>query len=103
VPPAPAPTYPPAAPAQALATGPANVVPMPTKAPAAPATPPTLKLGQIAERLGFTVTADFLQRMGFPPAATDKSAKLYHESQFGAIVDSIIAHLRMVQQQQRAA
>ena len=30
---------------------------------------------QISERVGFTVTADFLARMGFTPAATDKSAK----------------------------
>ena len=81
----------------------ANVVPMPTKAPAAPATPPSLKLGQISERLGFTVTADFLARMGFPIVATDKSAKLYHEAQFSPMVDSIIAHLRTVQQQQQAA
>lgn len=92
---------------QDLAPAPAaNVVPMPTKAPpAAPATPPSLKLGQISERLGFTVTADFLGRMGFTPAATDKSAKLYHEASFSPMVDSIIAHLRMVQQEfgQRAA
>ncbi len=92
---------------QDLAPAPAaNVVPMPTKAPpAAPSTPPTLKLGQISERVGFTVTADFLARMGFTPAATDKSAKLYHEASFSPMVDSIIAHLRMVQQEfgQRAA
>ena len=81
----------------------ANVVPMPTKAPAAPATPPSLKLGQISERLGFTVTADFLARMGFPIVATDKSAKLYHEADFGRICDSIVAHIRTVQHQQQAA
>ena len=81
-----------------------NVLPMPTKAPpAAPATPPSLRLGQISERLGFTVTADFLARMGFTPAATDKAAKLYHEAQFSPMVDSIIAHLRTVQHQQQAA
>ena len=105
-PPAPAPTYPPAAPTQPLTTGPANVVPMPTKAPpATPTTPPSLKLGQISERLGFQVTGEFLARLGFPPAATDKNAKLYHEADFSRMLDSIIAHLRMVQQQheQRAA
>lgn len=91
--------YPPAPPAQALTTGPANVVPMPTKAPAA--TPPSLKLGAISERLGFTVTADFLTRMGFPPAAVQQNAKLFHEESFSAMCDAIVAHVRMVQEEAR--
>jgi len=88
---------------QPLTTGPANVVPMPTKAPAATATPPSLKLGAISERLGFTVTADFLARMGFQPAATEKAAKLYHEADFGRICEAIVVHIRTVQHQQQAA
>ena len=103
VPPAPAPTYPPAPPAQALATGPANVVPMPTKAPASPSTPPTLKLGQISERLGFTVTADFLASLGFTPAAVDKAAKLFHEAQFPELCDALMAHIAEVRDQRRVA
>lgn len=96
-------TYPPAPPAQALATGPANVVPMPTKAPASPSTPPTLKLGQISERLGFTVTADFLASLGFTPAAVDKAAKLFHEAQFPELCDALMAHIAAVRDQRRVA
>ena len=81
----------------------ANVVPMPTKSPAAPSTPPSLKLGQISERIGWTVTADLLTRLGFPPAATDKNANLYHEADFTRMLDAMIQHLRAVQLQQRAA
>lgn len=57
-------------------------------------TPPTLKLGTIVERLGFTLTADFLKSLGFEPAATDKNAKLYHESDFGRICNALCAHIR---------
>lgn len=71
--------------------------------PPPPPPPPSLKLGQISERLGFTVTADFLGRLGFQPAATDKAAKLYHEADFGRICDAMIAHIRTVQHQQQAA
>ena len=92
---------------QDLAPAPAaNVVPMPTKAPAAPSTPPTLNLGAINQRLGnVSVTAEQLRALGFEPAATEKGAKKYHEASFSPMVDSIIAHLRMVQQEfgQRAA
>lgn len=60
-----------------------------------PITPqvPTLRLGQISERLGFTVTADFLTSLGFPPAATDKSAKLYQETDFTRICSAIAQHV----------
>lgn len=64
----------------------ANVVPL------TPSTPPALRLGQINERLGFTVTADFLTSLGFPPAATDKSAKLYHDADFMRICAAIAQH-----------
>lgn len=79
----------------------AAVVPM--VRPSAAASPPTLKLGEIGNRLGFVVTADFLQRLGFAPAATDKSAKLYHEADFGRICDSLVAHIRTVAHQRAAA
>jgi putative phage-type endonuclease len=70
----------------------ANVVPI------NPSTPPTLRLGQIGERLGFTVTADFLMSLGFPPAATDKSAKLYHEADFPRICAALVNHINRVQE-----
>jgi len=61
--------------------------------------PPALRLGQISERLGFTVTADFLTKLGFAPAATDKAAKLYHESDFKSICAALLRHVADVQQQ----
>jgi len=62
----------------------------------APAGPPSLRLGQITERLGFTITADFMLTLGFAPAATDKAAKLYHESDFKAICAAILRHVSAV-------
>lgn len=85
--------------------GPAgNVVPMrPAAAPvAAPATPPTLKLGQIGERLGFGLTAEFLKSLGFEPAARDKNALLFHESTFPLICAAIVRHVEAVQAKQAA-
>jgi hypothetical protein len=57
---------------------------------------PTLRLGQISERLGFTVTADFMLLLGFAPAATDKAAKLYHNSDFPNICAALIRHISAV-------
>lgn len=59
--------------------------------------PPSLRLGQITERLGFTVTADFMLTLGFAPAATDKASKLFHESDFKAICAAILRHVSAVQ------
>lgn len=56
-------------------------------------TPPTLRLGQIGERLGFPVSGDVLLSLGFPHSATDKGAKLYHAHQFGPICDAMIARI----------
>lgn len=84
----------------------ANVVAMVRPAPAAPAvaplTPPTLKLGQISERLGFSLTGDFLKNLGFEPAARDKSALLFHEAQFPLICMRLVAHIQAVQSTQAA-
>lgn len=66
------------------------------------AVPPALKLGQISERLGFTVTADFLKALGFDVAATDKSAKLYHEADFTHICAALVNHINLVQERQAA-
>lgn len=56
---------------------------------------PTLKLGDLCTRLGFTVTAEFLEGLGFP-AHVERSSKLYHESQFSAICDALIQHITEV-------
>lgn len=90
-------------PSGAPANATANVHPMPTRAPAAPAGPPTLRLGQINERLGFTVSADFLASLGFPMAGTEKAAKLWHEASFPAICAAIAQHVTTVAQQRRVA
>jgi len=77
-----------------------DAVPVPTDAPTAP---PTLRLGQIGERFGFVVTADFLTKLGFAPAATDKAAKLYHESDFKGICAALRRHIADVQQRNTVA
>ena len=66
-------------------------------APAERTGTPTLKLGQIAERLGFTLTADFLKGLGFEPAATDRASKLYHEADFALILAALVRHIEQVQ------
>lgn len=80
---------------RAAAAGPAVI-------PLRPATPessgmPTLKLGQIAERLGFTLQAEFLRGLGFEPAATDRASKLYHEADFPLICAALVRHIERVQ------
>jgi len=60
-------------------------------------TPPALRLGQIGERLGITLTADFLTSLGFAPAATDRAAKLYHEIDFPRMCAALSRHIAAVQ------
>jgi putative phage-type endonuclease len=82
-----------------------NVVPM-QRPTAAPAAPPTMTLGQINDRIGRGKWSEAdLTALGFPPAATRQNTKLYHDADFGRMVDSIVAHLRTVQaiQAQQAA
>lgn len=75
-----------------------NVVPMrAAPVPAERTGTPTLKLGQIAERLGFTLTADFLKSLGFEPAATDRASKLYFEADFPLILTALVRHIEAVQ------
>lgn len=78
-----APTYTPLTTAKATAGA-------PVAAPK-PAGPPTLKLGEINARLAVvSVTAAQLSQLGFEPAAREKSAVLFHESQYPAICDAIV-------------
>ncbi|URI08784.1 YqaJ viral recombinase family protein [Aquincola tertiaricarbonis] len=89
--PAPAPE-----PVAALAVAPAVArasVPLPP-APAANEAP-TLKLGQINERLGFMVGVDLLARLGFPATAQGAS-RLYRESDFPRICAALAAHVQKV-------
>ncbi|MCI2809349.1 YqaJ viral recombinase family protein [Eoetvoesiella caeni] len=65
-----------------------------------PTTAPTLRLGHIADRLGFAVTADFLQSIGFEPAGRERSSVLFHESDFDRICVALIGHINSVRQQQ---
>ena len=55
-----------------------------------------IRLGEISDRLGFTVTADFISSLGFQPVETIKAAKMYRESEFPAIVASLIVRLEGV-------
>lgn len=52
---------------------------------------PTLKLGDLNARLGFTVTAEFLEGLGFV-AHVERSSKLYRASQYRAICQAIARH-----------
>lgn len=79
----------------------ANVVPMGTRAPVD--TRPPFRLGQIGDKLGFTLTADFLKQLGFEPAATEKAAKLYRASDEALIYEALIAHIRTVAAKQLRA
>lgn len=63
-------------------------------APSTPKGAPTLRLGQINERISpITVTADGLASLGFPHAAADKNAKLYHEGDFPSICEALIRRI----------
>lgn len=65
--------------------------------PDAPKEKPSLKLGQINERIApLSITADGLAELGFPHAATDRAAKLYLESQWPAICEALIQHITQV-------
>jgi len=56
---------------------------------------PTLRLGMINDRLGFTVTADLLATLGFT-AQANGSARLYHEADFVRICHAIAKHVMEV-------
>jgi hypothetical protein len=66
-----------------------------------PVTPPALRLGQIAERLGFSITADFMRELGFDAAGRDRAAVLYHESDFDRICFALIEHVAKVRADHR--
>lgn len=53
----------------------------------------TIKLGEICQRLGFKVNAEFLASLGIHPSSTDKNAKLYPASKFPTICRLISEHV----------
>jgi hypothetical protein len=64
---------------------------------------PTLRLGVINERLApIALTAEGLATLGFKHSATDKAAKLYHESEFESICAALVRHLEAALQKQAA-
>lgn len=87
---------PPPAPA-VVAPAPVAVKPVQVAAPWVGTTPtgaPTLRLGQINDRLApIALSAEGLATLGFKHAATDKAAKLYHEEVFPQICAALIEHI----------
>lgn len=57
-----------------------------------------LRLGEICERLGFTVTSDFLGRLGFQPVETERAAKLYRADDLPRMCQALINHLTAIGQ-----
>ena len=56
-----------------------------------------IKLGDINARIApLSITADGLSQLGFAHVATDRSAKLYRQSDFGAIRKAMVYHLNTV-------
>jgi hypothetical protein len=77
--------------------------PFPSMGTAAPVSPPTLRLGVIAERLGFALSADFLRELGFEPADKQRGAVLYHEHQFPGIGVALIKRIEQAMAAHRMA
>jgi hypothetical protein len=77
------------------AAAPVVAAPAPVVAQRAPvASDTTIKLGDINARLApVTLTADGLAQLGFVHVATDKSAKLYRESDFADICAALVNHI----------
>ena len=60
----------------------------------ASAEPATLTLGMICGRLCFTISGAFLaEQLHIRPAATDKRAQLYTESQYQLICKQLLSHV----------
>ncbi len=62
-----------------------------------------MKLGDIASRLGFNVTAEFVGKLGFHPVGIERSAKLYKESDFARICNALIDHINSAMHESRKA
>ncbi|WP_339479123.1 YqaJ viral recombinase family protein [Pseudomonas sp. RL_5y_Pfl2_73] len=62
-----------------------------------------IKLGDIAARLGFTVSADFMRSLGFEAVERKQGASLYRAGDFPLICNALISHIQAVQSSQAAA
>lgn len=66
--------------------------------------PATLKLGDIAHRLGFSLSAEFIeQTLGISPAGKQRAAVLYRESDWPRICDALTRHIGLVRGSRCAA
>ncbi|WP_422097518.1 endonuclease [Variovorax sp.] len=88
LPPAPEPAQLALTPVASTAAPVASAEPAANETPAASGTP-TLKIGAIAERLGFSLTAEQLRGLGIEPATRERGATLYHEHQFPQICEAL--------------
>ena len=80
----------------------ANVVPMPTKAPADDGA--RINLSEIKDRLApIQITAEGLASLGFTHVAQEKASKLYRAADFPLICDALMAHIASVRDQRRVA
>lgn len=61
------------------------------------------KLGDLSDRLGFTVSAGFLSSLGFEVVAKERGASLYREIDFPRICAALISHIQKVQNIRAAA
>lgn len=62
-----------------------------------------IKLGDICNRLGFTLTADFLRSLGFEPVDRERAAMLYRAADFPRICAALVTHIQAAQRGQRVA
>ena len=61
----------------------------------------TLRLGTIAQRLGFSLQADFVANTLGIEAKTEGAAKLYRESDFDRICERLVTRIRTVQAERK--
>lgn len=71
----------------------------PAPAPAVEAEQPTLKLGMIANRLGFQLSAEFLRTMGFEPSGKAGAHGVYLESDWPKVKAALIRHVEALPDQ----
>lgn len=62
-----------------------------------------IKLGEIGARLGFNLSGDFLETLGFSPVSRERGALLYQAGDFPRICQALVAHINGAMQQHKAA
>lgn len=88
----PAPVHAPATTTTAVAPLRATTSSAPAAAPVAADAVPTLSIGQIGTRLGFTLPAAFLETLGFTPTRA-RGALLFHEADWPRIKHALVEHI----------